>query len=219
MSVNAIVADVKASTVKIGTLIQDESGSYWVSLHIVGFPRWKKLQARHHRRAKREAATLTQNYALVVALHTDVFVKTGMKVQILIPVQGDCQCTTACKDHILKVMKRQWGEHTEELSEVFTWCRLTGLKASKPSASGTITVTGKVTLRYENSKVSLRGLCLTMNHHLNRSGTHFPYENKGCTIKFSASKLITWKDASKTVYSQSLEEYKQWEAKQTDLIW
>lgn len=111
MSVNVIVANVSASTVKIGTVIQDESGSYWVSLHIVGHPRWKKLQARHRRIAKREAAFVTLNYALVVALHTDVFVKTGMKVQILIPVKGDCQCTTACKDHILKVMKRQWGEH------------------------------------------------------------------------------------------------------------
>lgn len=217
MSTAAEVANVHASTEKIGSIIQDESG-YWVKLQMVGHSRWKKLQARHRRKAKREAETLINNYKLVVAnTKEDTFAKTGMNVQILIPVTANCQIH--CQNHILKVMKEQWGEYLEESSEIFKWCKLVGLKISRDSAKGTITLTGRIALRWENTSVPLKAVSVTMNHHLNRSGKHFPYLDGKCVVKFSAARLITWKDRGREVYSQNLEEYKQWEAKQKDLIW
>lgn len=216
MSTAAVVANVHANAEKIGSIIQDESG-YWVNLHIVGHPRWKKLQARHRRKAKREAENLVKNYKLVVAHTNDTFAKTGMIVQIVIPVTANCP--RHCQEHILKVMKEQWGQYLEESSEIFKWCKLTGLKTSKDSAEGTIILSGKIALRQENTLVSLEAVSLTINHHLNRSGKHFPYVDGKCVVKFSAARLITWKNRSKEVYSQNLEDYKQWEAQQTDLIW
>ena len=216
MSTAAIVANVHANTEKVGSIIQDKSG-YWVNLHIVGHPRWKKLQARHHHRAKTQAAILVKNYTLVTARKNDTYVKTGMNVIIVIPVTANCQFP--CQNHILKVMKEQWGHHLEESSEIFKWCRITGLKTSKDSASGTTTLSGKIALRWENTLVALEAVSLTMNHHLNRSGKHFPYSDGKCVVQFSAAILISWRDGKNLVFSQSLEEYQEWEAKQTDLIW
>ena len=214
----SVIAGVNAVAVNPGSVIKDKSG-YWVSLNIVGHPRWKKLRAHHSRGAKKEAATVTSNHALVVAHQGDVLARAGMHVSAVIPLQGNCTSVAVCKKHVLSVMQHEWGEYSEDSSEVLTWCRLVDIKAQAATQKDTIMLTGRLQLRYANTHVALKALTCIMNHLLDQSGLHFPYQSNGCDVTFSAALLIRWNSGSKLIYSQTLAEFEQWKVKQTDLIY